>query len=184
MTTQRTTRYTASAAVAPPGVDRNAAPHYALNPYVDQLAASDPAAVTAAMAANSTPPTLFAGGDLPAYCASGLDPAGLTAVPWYARHAVAAATTVDDARFLIEFYSGPDGLVHAGETQRHVGNRDYETRIWEWIGAGEEAAEARGRSAEVQPARVGASAALADEAQMFNVWARQFGVDPKELNEQ
>ncbi len=79
-----------AAAAAPAG----AGDHYSLNPYVAQARAEHPWAYTDAVAANADLPTLFSSGDLPAFCSSGIDPSELLRVPWYARHAVAAAPTL------------------------------------------------------------------------------------------
>lgn len=200
-------RFAAAAATsaAPTGVDPGLAPHFAANPMVESIAVSEPVAFDQAVAFRPTPPTLFASGDLPTYTASGLDPAELTRVPWYARHAVAAAAALEDAQALIAFYGGTDGVAMAAETRRHQGNRDYEARVWEWAGAGEEAAElaeqGTGASARPGAGSVGMSAfwglgdgdtevvpdepvqqAGSTDQLLMDAWAQQLGVDSKELS--
>lgn len=97
-------------------------------------------------------PTLFASGDLPVFTASGIDPSALLAVPWYARHTVAAATTQEQAYQLLEAYSGPDGEVAARleGVAGHPGNIDYQNRVQSWLMAGETAAQAQAQEREWQ----------------------------------
>ena len=85
----------AAASVAPTGDG------YRRNPLVDDLARRNPAVYSAA-SAEGPPPTLFVSGDLPPFCASGLDPAELLKVPWRARHALAAAPTIAAAYAIMD----------------------------------------------------------------------------------
>jgi hypothetical protein len=102
---------------------------FAVNPLVAQARAGDPRAATTAVPA----PTLFAGGDLPPFTASGLDPRMLLQVPWQARHPVAEASTVAQAYALVQRYSGPDAEDAAAfELGGHQGNRAYATRVHQW----------------------------------------------------
>jgi Pyruvate/2-oxoglutarate dehydrogenase complex, dihydrolipoamide acyltransferase (E2) component, and related enzymes len=105
---------------------------YALNPLADRIraqAALDPAQP----APRSLPPTLFAGGDLPAWTASGIEPSALLDVPWQARHALAEAPTRAAALAIRDQCSGPDAadtaVIFYGD---HPGNTDYGDRIAQW----------------------------------------------------
>jgi hypothetical protein len=103
---------------------------YSLNPlydYVRQLPAGD--------GIQGEPPRMFGGGsrDLPLITASGLDPNLLCWIPWFARHAAAAAdaTTVyvmiEDAEFL-----DPTAIKsHHGGTAW----QEYVSRVWKWATA-------------------------------------------------
>lgn len=184
----------ATTPTAPAGVEPGLAPHFAANPIVEQLAVGEAATFDLAVTERPSPPTLFAGGDLPAFTASGMDPAELTKVPWYARHAVAEATTLADAEALATFYSGDGGVAMAAETRRHPGNRDYEMRVWEWVGSAEEAVALREQAATTSGRlTTNTDAALFldpgdedDENQAAGLsmdgWAQQMGIDPKELS--
>lgn len=91
-------------------------------------------------------PTLFSSGDLPPFTASGMDPSALLSVPWFARHAVAAAKTQEQAYELVEAMSGPDGDVAASldaAVVHHIGNVDYKQRVQSWVMAGDTAAAAK-----------------------------------------
>lgn len=120
---------------------RQVDPNFALNPLASQAAAGRGTTYRAALSARPNVPTLFREGDLPVRCASGLDPQKLRAVPWFARHAVAAAATVDEASELLAMYSGTDGAQEAQEQLDHPGNVDYQQRMAGWLDSGEDAAQ-------------------------------------------
>jgi hypothetical protein len=116
----------------PAGVDPRL---FAANPLVEQ-ARQEPGGqqVVDAASKRTPPPTLFSGGDLPPFTASGIDPQELLTVPWFARHAVAAIDSKDEARELIDVYSGPDGDVAArsDRADQHPGNHAYQHRVNDW----------------------------------------------------
>ena len=125
----RTGRFDLAAATAAP----TGAAVFGRNPVVAAAAARDVHAYTAA-AAKAAPPTLFAGGDLPPFTASGIDPAKLLSVPWQARHAIAAAPTTGEAYRLQQDYSGPGAEdIAALEQGEHPGNLDYQRRAEQWL---------------------------------------------------
>jgi hypothetical protein len=80
-----------AAAQPPPGVSPA---WYAANPLLDELRASNPALVAAAMA-EGPPPRLFVefSADLPPFTASGVDPSVLAGMPWPVRRKAAEAPT-------------------------------------------------------------------------------------------
>lgn len=113
-------------------------PEYALNPLVDELRAHPQGgAVLCSSTGAASTPTLFESGDLPPFTASGMDPRNLLSVPWFARHAIAAAGPAE-AYQLLQDASGPDGLVAASLDDRftgHPGNADYQSRVTSWMNA-------------------------------------------------
>jgi hypothetical protein len=146
-----------TASAARPAV---AGPQYALNPLMEQVMASSPSTYRHGVAVEPAP-TLFRSGDLPVYTASGIDPQTLLKVPWMARHPIAAAKTLVEAKDLIEFVSGPDGEDNARAEGMglHPGNRDYQMRVNHWLtDAGRHAAEA---AQQVEDKRIAASAGMA-----------------------
>lgn len=76
-------------------------------------------------------PTLFADGDLPTFTASGVPVAELRKVPWYARHAVAAAPAAWTVLRAIEHFAH-DVDDPAGEYE-HNGAADYAQRVKHWL---------------------------------------------------
>lgn len=106
------------------------------NPLVAAAAQREPSRYAAA-AAKAQAPTLFQGGDLPPFTASGIDPAALLNVPWQARHAVAAATTPAEAYSIVQTFTGTN--VDEGTTAAsldfadHPANADYERRVTQWL---------------------------------------------------
>lgn len=76
-------------------------------------------------------PTLFADGDLPPFTASGVDPRELRKVPWFARHAVAAAASPATVLAAIEHFAH-DLDDPFGEYQ-HSGAGDYVMRVSNWL---------------------------------------------------
>jgi hypothetical protein len=101
------------------------------NPLVALAMLGSPGRVAAA---SSDPvPTLFQTGDLPPFCASGIDPKLLLQVPWQARHALAAAPTQAAAYRLLQEYSGPEAEDAAEiDFGQSFENADYERRVREW----------------------------------------------------
>jgi hypothetical protein len=104
---------------------------YRANPLVDDIRRERPA-LYAVAAAEASPPTLFSGGDLPVYTASGVESAVLARIPWVARHAVASAPTSAAAYAIIEDVSGEDGDLAAHRYANSPGNREYENRVRAW----------------------------------------------------
>jgi hypothetical protein len=125
-----------AAAAPPPGADPEL---FARNPAVEQIAAASPGAYRDAITADPNPPTLFATGDLPAFCASGIDPGLLAGTHWAARHAIAAESDPAVAMELLGFASGPDAdtaVRSMPELGAHPGNRDYLARVQRWAEGG------------------------------------------------
>jgi hypothetical protein len=121
------------AAAAPAGPPAGADPRwFAANPALDDLARQHPAIVRAAAGRTTAPPTLFAGGDLPPFTASGIDPHVLMSVPWPVRHRIAATTSRAEALDLIEEFADPADAPMASEYMRDMGNRDYQARVLKW----------------------------------------------------
>lgn len=107
---------------------------YAANPAVDDLRAASPAVYD--IASREAPvPTLFPGGDVPAYVASGNPPRDLLKLPWQARHAAAKADGAEWARLFREFAKGiPDadlGVLFDPAAQ-DAENADYLARVSAW----------------------------------------------------
>lgn len=69
---------------------------YSANPLADDYRAVNPETYAVAVKMAGPPPKLFAAGtqDLPTFCASGIDPALLRGIPYTARHAVAAMSSL------------------------------------------------------------------------------------------
>jgi len=120
------------AATAPP----EGAGAWSPNPIVAAARSREPRAAAAASTKRAAP-TLFAGGDLPPFTASGVDPQVLLQVPWLARHPVAAAGTTAEAYKLLQDYSGPDAEVRAAmDCSGHPANRDYQRQAENWLADG------------------------------------------------
>ncbi|MCD4525235.1 hypothetical protein [Nocardioides sp. cx-173] len=104
---------------------------YGPNPYVTDLSASYPGVFGAATERQAAP-TLFAGGDLPPFTASGLSPEMLKELPFTMRHA--AASERDTAKLL-------DWIERAvAEHERvkyavldHPGLAAYRDRVNAWV---------------------------------------------------
>ncbi len=102
---------------------------YGRNPLVDDLRQSVPAAYALAMR-EGPPPTLFASGDLPPFCASGIDPQMLAKVPWFLRHEAAAGTNPGTVLAMIEdTATDPDGHLFESRT---AGATEYVARMHAW----------------------------------------------------
>jgi hypothetical protein len=102
---------------------------YGTNPLVEDARQSTGAYASAIR--ESAPPTMFADGDLPVFTASGVDPRELLKVPWYARHAVAAAPSAATVLEAIEHFAH-DAIDWEGKYQ-HNGALDYTTRVSTWL---------------------------------------------------
>lgn len=131
---------------------------FASNPLVAQVQQMGDDYTYAVEASNGYVPSLFAAGDYPAFCASGISPKLLHAIPWYARHAMATEPDRGKALEMYEALSAPDGHVMAAEYARHTGNREYEQRVMKWTEAGWQ----RRREADEEAAKVAASAAAVE----------------------
>lgn len=117
------------------------------NPLVDDLRQTSGSTVYAEAAKfGGQIPTLFTSGDLPVATSSGLDPRELLRVPWYGRHAVAAAPTLAEAQDLIDDLSEPGHL--RDEYEATEGVRDYRARVEQWALGGVEAAAQHRRDVE------------------------------------
>ncbi|MFY1656906.1 hypothetical protein [Micromonospora sp. WMMD1274] len=131
------------------------------NPLVEHLAAAAPTEYHAACQVRPAP-TLFEGGDLPAFTASGIDPAMLARVPWQARHAIAATPDRARAAAMIEDMSGEEAetlaqLYHGSD----AANRDYVLRVQQWRSDGL-AAAARRAEQQRKPVHASAGRSVAD----------------------
>lgn len=106
---------------------------YAANPALDEVRQTQASVFAAAVRLNPQPPTLFESGDLPPFCASGIDPALLADVPWMARHRIAATADRAEALRMIEDVSGEHGLdIAASEYGRDLANKQYQSRVERW----------------------------------------------------
>lgn len=153
---------TAAATSAAAGARRPAGtdPRYALNPVLDEIAASQAKVYATALQHNPQPPTLFESGDLPPFTASGIDPSALAEVPWQARHHIAAEPNRAEVLAMIEEVSGEDGPAMAqmlfGNNQV---NKQYQARVMAWATNGAIAADRqREVAARVRNQRAAASA--------------------------
>lgn len=83
------------------------------------------------LAGSGAAPTLFSDGELPPFTSSGVDPRELRKVPWYARHALAAAPSAGIVLGALEHFAhDPADLF--GEYQ-HWGTEDYVNRVRAWL---------------------------------------------------
>lgn len=107
------------------------------NPLLLQAETEWPTWVTRAKT-TGPPPTLFAAGDLPAFTASGIDPATLLQLPWFVRHAAAAADLVEAHR-VFETYTtwdeeaADEWMREAGHSDWNQANLDYKHRFQRWL---------------------------------------------------
>ena len=126
----------AAAAASPrQGVVVGAPDPYGVNPLVDDLRASAPAVYRAALAEGPAP-RLFESGDLPAFTASGIDPAVLRSLPWQARHPAAETRDRAQALAIVEDCAGDGAMFAAMEFGPYRANQDYEARVRTWaVGA-------------------------------------------------
>ncbi|RNL79168.1 hypothetical protein [Nocardioides marmorisolisilvae] len=109
------------------------------NPLAEDARQSLPMDYAAALTEGPVPKLFKAGGDLPAFIASGTDPSILLRLPWNARHAAAKA---DGAKLfqMVEDLSGDGGFVIA-ETESvngagyidHEANQEYFIRVSDWV---------------------------------------------------
>jgi hypothetical protein len=109
---------------------------WARNPRVDDVRQALPHIYNQVIG-HSSPPTLFASGDLPAFVASGAEPRLLLQLPWQARHPAAAADGATFARMLEDYTN--DDLSAQMELGEHEGNHDYLYRVQDWIRSGDDA---------------------------------------------
>ncbi len=108
------------------------AKRFPANPVAAELRARSPELANRAARGDTPEPTLFSTGDLPPFCASGIDPQALLQVPWQARPAVAAAPTQAKAYELVQTYSGPDAENLAAWDFRDV-EEGYRSRYSDWL---------------------------------------------------
>jgi hypothetical protein len=120
---------------------------------------SDGSARVSAARARGGEPTLFTGGQLPPFTASGIPPEALLEVPWKARHALAAAPSTAAAYAFIDRFrllSQEDAEVYAAAWHGNdSGNRQYAMAVETWLLDGLTSAEVLARlsaesAAEVQ----------------------------------
>ncbi len=118
----------------PPSLARQtaAATRFPANPLAAELQARNRELANRAAQSGVPEPTLFSTGDLPAFCASGVDPQVLLQVPWQARPALAASPTQARAYELVEAYSGPDAENRAAWDFRDV-EEGYRSRYGNWL---------------------------------------------------
>jgi hypothetical protein len=145
----------------PPGPPAGAGPMFAANPILAELERDRPALVAAARA-DGPPPELFEDGPLPAFCASGLDPSLLAALPWPVRRPIAAAPSLAAAYALWQQYAGPDGDAAGLLDLRYSReNSGYVSAMSQWLmGAGV------GRDTNAQPPQGPGVRASADPADL------------------
>jgi hypothetical protein len=118
--------YLSSSAVTARGLS------WAANPLVDKVRA-EARAPGARPAPTTAPPSLFASGAAPAFCASGIPVDTLMQVPWEARHPLASAATTQEAYAILSECSGPDGDDAAHSLyELHPGNVAYAERVQAW----------------------------------------------------
>ncbi len=109
-----------------------AAQRFPANPVAAEFRARDRELVNRAAQTGAPEPTLFSTGDLPPFCASGIDPQVLLQVPWQVRPALASAPTQAKAYELIETYSGPGAENRAAWDFRDV-EENYRNRYNDWL---------------------------------------------------
>lgn len=106
------------------------------NPLLAAAASTEPGRVRAATA-KAPAPTLFTGGDLPPFTASGIDPTALLKVPWQARHPMAQAPTPAGAYAILASFEGitPEEAQDLAtlEYNEHPSNREYRRRMDDWL---------------------------------------------------
>ena len=105
---------------------------YPVSPVAAELRARNQVLASRAALSGTPAPTLFSTGDLPPFCASGIDPQALLQVPWQARPAVASAATHAEAYQLVQAYSGPDAEDRAAWDFREV-EEGFRARYTAWI---------------------------------------------------
>ena len=165
-------RTVAAAAVEPavPQVRVNAG----LNPLVYETV--ERGLFHAAVAASrGAVPTLFAGGDVPVFTASGVDPDVVLRVPWEARHALAAEPNRERALDMVEMMSGPEGSVMAAEYAGHPGNLDYRARVQQWAMAGMDHSVAQAQRQEWVAASSATAPKTVDEMNDDEIYDAMFG---------
>jgi hypothetical protein len=104
---------------------------YGPNPYVTDLSVAYPG-VFAAASQRQSAPTLFAGGDLPPFTASGLDPEMLIGLPFAMRHAAASEVAPGQLLEWIELATAErDRAKHM--VIPHSGLEAYRQRVNSWV---------------------------------------------------
>jgi hypothetical protein len=102
---------------------------YGPNPSLAALQVENPAVYKLAIAGGPAP-TMFVGGDLPAFTASGLDPAILNSFPWQMRHGAAAEPSAAVVYGWLEkfaeddSYDIPHGGLHAFNSRINLWARE------------------------------------------------------------
>ena len=99
---------------------------YGANPMIEALKVENPAVYSAAVKGDPIP-QMFAGGDLPAFTASGTDPQALLAFPWQQRHAVAAEKDAARVYLYAQEHSEDPSI-----SIPHPGLSDYIARCDRW----------------------------------------------------
>ncbi len=117
---------------SPTRTQLGAAKRFPADPVGAELRARNPELANRAARGDTPEPTLFSTGDLPPFCASGIDPQALLQVPWQARPAVASAPTQAKAYELVQTYSGPDAENLAAWDFRDV-EKNYRNRYNDWL---------------------------------------------------
>lgn len=122
----------------PPSPSRGAGGRFGHPSPTDVSAlARTPSHLARARSSASPEPTLFGGGDLPPFTASGIDPQALLQVPWQARHALASAATPREAYAIVNEFTGlsPDSAETLAVTAygSHPGNGEYVQRVEQWV---------------------------------------------------
>jgi len=110
---------------------------FARNPLVAAAYRDRPGEAVQA-ASRGPAPTMFTGGDLPAFTASGVDPRVLLQVPWNARYDVAAETSAAKVFQVVEEFNGcpPDEAEAMASTlglDRNKGVDAYKARVRDWL---------------------------------------------------
>lgn len=108
---------------------------YARNPALDELRDRYGASMVDGWQRKAAAPTLFPGGDLPGYTASGNPSAALLELPWQLRHAAARADQAGWARLHAEYGRGvPDADLAAmfDPAADDPANGDYIARVTAW----------------------------------------------------
>lgn len=95
------------------------------------------AGMVAKARARAPQPTVFAGGPLPPFTASGIPPEALLSVPWKARHTLAAAPSAEVAYKIVADFAGLPAedaeALAALYYSDHQGTRDFVRRVEDWL---------------------------------------------------
>lgn len=96
------------------------------NPALEAIRVENPHVVDAALRGGPAP-TMFVGGDLPAFLASGLDPAVLNSFPWQMRHGVAAEPNPSTVYNWLQQFAEDNAY-----NLEHSGHHDFMSRLQTW----------------------------------------------------